>query len=51
LRVTPVAAYRGRRGATGSTERRPCRDVNLMRVRDGKIVEALGYAKTGADEP
>lgn len=27
------------------------RGVNLMRVRDGLIVEALGYSKTGGDVP
>lgn len=27
------------------------RGVNLMRVRDGRIVEALGYSKTGAPVP
>lgn len=27
------------------------RGVNLMRVRDGKIVEALGYSKTGGEVP
>ncbi|WP_182902090.1 nuclear transport factor 2 family protein [Microbispora sp. H10830] len=27
------------------------RGVNLMRVRDGRIVEALGYSKTGASVP
>ncbi|WP_067467835.1 nuclear transport factor 2 family protein [Actinomadura macra] len=27
------------------------RGVNLMRVRDGLIVEALGYSKTGAEVP
>jgi ketosteroid isomerase-like protein len=27
------------------------RGVNLMRVRDGQIVEALGYSKTGGEIP
>ncbi|MER7209774.1 nuclear transport factor 2 family protein [Streptosporangium sp. NPDC000239] len=27
------------------------RGVNLMRIRDGRIVEALGYGKTGAPVP
>lgn len=27
------------------------RGVNLMRLRDGRIVEALGYSKTGAEVP
>jgi len=27
------------------------RGVNLMRVRDGRIVEALGYSKTGGEIP
>jgi hypothetical protein len=25
--------------------------VNLMRVRDGQIIEALGYSKTGGEIP
>jgi ketosteroid isomerase-like protein len=29
----------------GATDEESVRDVNLMRVRDGKIVEALGYVK------
>ena len=31
----------------GEGEENSVRGVNLMRVRDGKIVEALGYVKTG----
>jgi ketosteroid isomerase-like protein len=27
------------------------RGVNLMRVRDGQIIEALGYSKTGGEIP
>lgn len=31
----------------GATDAESVRGVNLMRVRDGKIVEALGYSKSG----
>jgi ketosteroid isomerase-like protein len=35
----------------GEGDEHSVRGVNLMQVRDGQIVEALGYAKTPADLP
>ena len=35
----------------GAGDENTVRGVNLMRVRDGQIVEALGYAKVPADRP
>jgi len=45
-RATIRWRYRFGEGPTESV-----RGVNLMRVRDGQIVEALGYSKTGGEVP
>lgn len=45
-RATIRWRYRFGDGPAGSV-----RGVNLMRVRDGLIVEALGYSKTGGEVP
>ena len=33
----------------GAAQEHPVRGVNLMQVRDGRIIEALGYAKVPAE--